>query len=547
MPAMCRLHRAAHAGSTAGWTEQEDGEEAALPIRHPDDVNRSMNSVRKALVYTAADRYFGLAVNFGVTVVVSRLLTPSEIGISVTGSAIAGLALSLREFSSTAFIVQRPNLSREDVRAAFTIMLALTSLISAVLFLCAPLIAHAYGEEGLVSYLRLISAAILIEVAAAPVLALMRREMAFGQAALVNIVSAASGACAVITLAALGFSYMSFALAWLISAVCGGILTFSLRRQFWILKLLFRNWKAVVAFGFYNGLIAMLSRMYDRVPYLVLGSFLSFDAAGLFNRTLTVAQLPDKMFLANSVAVVLSWFSWEARDGGNLKTNYLTALAYVTVVHWPALCVLAILARPIVVFLYGEQWLEIVPLVRIAAIAALCSFSFGLNYCVLMAVGAVREAFLRAVIVCPVSALVLLAAAPFGLRGMALSLLLTVPFQAAVSLLFVRHHISMTWGELTLSLWKSAAVTIGTAVGPASVALACYPSDIGLATAVLAAALSCLGWSFTIWLVGHPVVREVGHVAQFIRGTLQTRQHPDPAIPSIVDGGRIAIPPGEAR
>lgn len=506
-----------------------------------------MNSVRKALVYTAADRYFGLAVNFGLTIVVSRLLTPTEVGISVTGSAIAGLALSLREFSSTAFIVQRPNLSKEDVRAAFTLMLALTSLISGVLFLCAPLIAHVYGEEGLVAYLRLISAAILIEVAAAPVLALMRREMAFGQAAFVNIVIAASSACAVITLAALGFSYMSFAVAWLISAVSGGIAAFSLRRQFWVLKPLFSNWGAVVAFGSYNGLIAMLARMYDQVPYLVLGRFLSFNAAGLFNRTLTVAQLPDKIFLASSVAVVFSRFSSEARNGGDLKANYLTALTYITVVHWPALCVLAILAHPIVAFLYGEQWLEIVPLVRIAAIAAFSSFSFALNYCVLMAVGAVREAFLRSLIVWPASAVVLLAAAPFGLRGMALSLLLTVPFQAAVSLFFVRRHIRMTWAEFALSLWKSAAVTIGTAVGPASVAVTCYPSEIRLTAAAFAAALACLGWAFAVWLVSHPVMHEAGHAVAFVSKTLQARRQSERAILSIVEGSRIAIPPGELK
>jgi len=159
-----------------------------------------MNSVRRALIYTTADRYFGLAVNFGLTMVVSRLLTPSEIGISVTGSAVVGLALSLREFSSTAFIVQRPNLSKEDVRAAFTVMLALTSLISGGLLLLAPVIAHVYGEDGLGPYLRLISAALVIEVVAAPILAIMRREMAFGQVALVNIAIAVSSAVTVITL-----------------------------------------------------------------------------------------------------------------------------------------------------------------------------------------------------------------------------------------------------------------------------------------------------------------------------------------------------------
>lgn len=500
-----------------------------------------MNSVRKALVYTAADRYFGLAVNFGLMMAVSRLLTPSEIGISVTGSAVVGLALSLREFSSTSFIVQRANLSNEDVRAAFTVMLALTSLISGVLFLCAPLIAHGYGEDGLVPYLRLISVAILVEVIAAPTVALMRREMAFGQVALVNVATVASSACTAIMLAAFGFSYMSFAVAWFVSAIFGGVLALSLRRQFWILRPLFSNWGVVLAFGSYNGLIAMLARIYDQVPYLVLGRVLSFDAAGLLNRTLTVAQLPDKIFLASSISVVFSRFSSEARSGGDLKTHYLNALTYTTVVHWPALCVLAILAHPIVVFLYGEQWLEIVPLVRIAAVAALFSFSFGLNYCVLMAVGAIREAFLRSLIIWPVSALMLLVAAPFGLYSMALSLLVAVPFQALVSLLILRRHIRMTWPEFALSLWKSAAVTIGSIVGPAAIAVAYYPSQVGLAAAVPAALLSGFGWALAIWLIKHPAIHELGHATEFFTRILQTRRQRGSDRLAIAEGRQEAI------
>ncbi|TPI81975.1 oligosaccharide flippase family protein [Mesorhizobium sp. B2-8-9] len=504
-----------------------------------------MNSVRKALVYTAADRYFGLAVNFGLMIAVSRLLTPREIGISVTGSAVVGLVLSLREFSSTSFIVQRPNLSKDDLRAVFTVMLALTLQISIFLFVSAPLIARMYGESGLVPYLRLISAAILVEVVAAPITALMRREMAFGQAALVNMAMAGSGALTAITLAAFGFSYMSFSVAWFVSAVVGGVLALSLRRQFWILRPLFRNWKGVLVFGSYNGLIAMLARMYDQVPYLVLGRVLSFSAAGLFNRALTVAQLPDKIFLASSIAVVFSKFSSEARDGGNLKASYLAALSYTTVVHWPALCVLAILAHPIVVFLYGEQWLEIVPLIQIAAVAGLFSFSFGLNYCVLMAVGAIREAFLRSLIVWPISALMLLAAAPFGMHRMALSLLVAVPFQAFVSLVILRRHIRMTWLEFTLSLWKSAAVTVGSAVGPAVVALTCYPLQINMVAATIAAALSGIGWVLSVWLFKHSAIAELNHAVKFVALTIARRRQTSSSLLAVIEGNQPAA--GQAK
>ena len=493
-------------------------------------VKHQMNSVRKALVYTTADRYFSLAMNFLVVGAVSRLLTPSEIGISVTGTAIAGLVLSLREFASSVFLIQRPDLSRDDIRAAFTVMLALTTMISAVLFLSSPFVAAAYGESGLTLYLRVISLSILAEVVAAPIVALMRRDMAFGQVALVNITNTLASASTTIALAALGYSFMSFALAWLVSAILSAIVALLLRRQIWIFKPLFTNCRDILTFGSYNGLNAMLARMFDQVPYLVLGRIASFDAVAHFNRTLTVAQLPDKLFLASAMSVVLPAFSSEVRNGRDLKKPYLMALTYTTGVQWPALAVLGILAHPIVLFLYGDQWLEIVPLVQIATIALLFSFSFGLNYSVLLAVGAIRDAFLRSLIVWPVSALLLIAAAPFGLFSMALMLLVTIPFQAFLSLLFVRRHIRMSWRELVLSLWKSAVVTIGSAVGPTAAVIACGSSDVTLVPAAGAAALSGLGWVSAVWLVKHPVLHELSYAVDFCAWfNPRHRQAPRPA------------------
>lgn len=468
-----------------------------------------MNSVRRAFVYTAADRYFSLTMNFGVIAAVSRLLTPAEIGISVTGSAIIGLAVSLREFASAEFLIQRVNLSREDVRAAFTVMLALTLLISGVLFLSAPLIAELYGEDGLVLYLRVVSACILTEVATAAATALMRRDMAFGQVALVHASAAAVGAGATIGLVLLEFSYMSFAWGWLLSSTFGGILAVRLGGHLWILKPIFRNWKDMLVFGSYNGLNYALYRIYEQVPYLFLGRLLSFDATALFHRTWSTAQLPDKVFLGGALSVVFPAFSLEVRNGGDLKRPYLTALAYITAVQWPALVVLAILIHPIVLILYGNQWLDIVPLVQIVAVASLFSFSFNLNYEALLAFGAVREILLRSLIIWPASALLLVAAAPFGLHAVASSFLVAIPLQAYVSFLFVRRHIPISWWELAHALRKSALVTMGAAAGPALVVVANGRLEISPLMAVGAAVLSGIGWVLAIRMVRHPALQEL--------------------------------------
>ena len=82
-----------------------------------------MTAVRRALIFSTADRYFALISNFLVTAAVSRILTPAEIGIFVLGQAILGFALSVKDFASSGFIIQREELTRDDVRASFTVTL----------------------------------------------------------------------------------------------------------------------------------------------------------------------------------------------------------------------------------------------------------------------------------------------------------------------------------------------------------------------------------------------------------------------------------------
>jgi hypothetical protein len=47
---------------------------------------------------------------------VVRLLTPTEVGVAVIGTAIMTIALGLREFASPEFLIQRHEIGRDDIR-----------------------------------------------------------------------------------------------------------------------------------------------------------------------------------------------------------------------------------------------------------------------------------------------------------------------------------------------------------------------------------------------------------------------------------------------
>lgn len=477
-----------------------------------------MNGIRWALVLTTSERYFTLVVNFATIAVVSRLLTPSEIGVSVVGTSIATLAFSAREFAAATFLIQQPSLTREDVRGAFTVMLLLSGLISGAVALLAPWAAALYEEARLSIYLWIVAITFIVELVSIPIVALLKRDMQFQKVAIINGTNAILLATSTICLVRMGHSYMSFAWAGLLATICCGLLALCLRPDLWIYRPLFTHWRAMLRFGGYNGASVLLYRIFELLPYVMLGRILSLDAAALYGRALMLCQIPDKAILGGAVSVILPALSQEVRAARSLKVPYLRAVEYITGLQWPALLVLAVLADPAVRILLGSQWLEAIPIGQIMAVAWLFSFTAVLNYPVLLAMNAMRDAFFRALIAWPISAIIITAAAYFGLKAVALSFFIVIPFQAYVSFSFVRRRIAMTWSDIAHSLRKSAIVAIMSIMGPAAMmGLVDNSESSPIALAIIGGLLAGIGWLAGLSMTRHPILDEIMRATEAVR------------------------------
>ncbi len=253
--------------------------------------------VRRALAMAAGEQYARLVINFASIAIVSRLLTPAEIGVSVIGTGIVLVALGLREFATSDFLIQRQEVLREDIRTSFTLAFLLTALITALMFVLAPWFARLYGEPQLADFVRIAAVGGLIEAVSLPIRGLLRREMEFGTLALVNTASIAVAAAVTIVLALAGQSYMSVAWGLLAAALATTVLSFYVRPDLSILRPAFRSWGSVLSFGGYNGASFVINRAYEALPQLVLGQLLPPAAVGVYNRAQMVSDIPDKIVL----------------------------------------------------------------------------------------------------------------------------------------------------------------------------------------------------------------------------------------------------------
>jgi O-antigen/teichoic acid export membrane protein len=477
-----------------------------------------MIGVRRALVLSSSERYVNLALSFGQMAIVSRILSPNEIGIAVIGLAVVTIVITAREFASGAFLIQHQNLRHEDIRSTFTILLALTVAILAVLLAGSPVVAHFYGEPGLVRFFMVICGALLIEVVSSLLLALMRREFAFDRVALVSISATASGVAVTIVLALLGGGYMSFAWGWVATAVVASGLCLFLRPDLSIFVPCLAEWRGMVAFGGFNGGNILLLKVFEQVPYLVLARTASPAAAAVFNRGSILATVPDRIALSGVAAVALPAFAAARRDGRSLEEPYLHSLSLVTGLMWPALLVVAILAFPLIDLLLGPQWEQSAEIARILCLAGLFSCAFDINVALLVASGAIRDVFLRSLIVYPLgSVAIALAAMAGGLTAVAWTVVLIAPLHALVSFHFVRQRLAIFWPDLLRAVRPSALVALLSIVGPVAVVMLAGGPDLSLLEGTVAALLAVPGWLLGIRLGRHPMREELGLLVDLIQ------------------------------
>jgi O-antigen/teichoic acid export membrane protein len=478
----------------------------------------------------AGEQYLRLAIGFASIAAVSRLLTPTEIGVSVIGTGIVLIALGLREFATSDYLIGREQVAPDDVRSSFTMLFLLTVMITSAMFVLAPWFGSFYGEEKLAGFLRVGAIAGLIEAISLPITGLLRRDMAFGKLALINTSSAMVTAVATVLLAVAGFSYMSVAWAMVAAALTTTGLSFYFLPYPSIFRPALSCWRGILAFGGCNGASYLINRIYEALPQLILGYMLPRSAVGLYNRANLTAGIPDKIVLTSVLSVAFPALAAEVRRGGSLKEPYLRALSLITVLYWPALVLLALLAQPVVLVLLGQQWLAVIPLLQVIAIAALAWFPVVLTSPVLLAVGEVRDRMFADLIGRSGAAIVLCSSAffgiaHFGVMAMAASQLISLPFQMVVALWFVRRHVAFRWREVPLALSRSAVVTATSAAGPICVvALPHFSFDLSMQGTLLALILAGVGWLAGVLATRHPVALELRQAAEAIGAGLSARR-----------------------
>lgn len=462
---------------------------------------------------SAVDRYAAMMISLAVFAATGRILGPAEVGMAVLGLTAYALIEVIRDVP-TAYLVQQPETSAPAVRSAFTVMASISVLAALMLFLAAPGLAHVIGNDDMYPFFRIIAVALLLGPFERPLVALMRRDLAFDKVALVNIASGGCNAIVVVGLALAGFEEVSFAWALLAGNLAAVAVAWALSPYRRLLGIAISEWRKVLLIGGSSGLWGLIWRYTDSLPQIAFGALSQPAAAGTYSRAQTIVELPGKLLFVVVSQVALPALAAQRRDGRELKGAVLDSLAVISALQWPAFLLVACLAHPLILLLLGPRWLDVVPLVQVLAIARLFAPLELMVYPLLLAARQTGRLLLSAAIPACVYTPVIFVLASYGGFATACAYLVLIPVNTLVGYLMIRRELGVRATEVLGALSPSVLVTAGSAIGPLAILAAHgFRFDLPIGTACAVTVTAAIGWAAAIVASGHRLSPELRHIA----------------------------------
>lgn len=346
-----------------------------------------MSSIRQKVALQFIVSNLALVVNFVLTIVLARLLSPHDIGIFSMAAVLMAVAHVFRDFGVTAFIRREKELTPENLRNALGILLVTSWSVAATMYLSAPYWADFFREARVGPVVEVLALGFVFIPFGAIPMAIISREMAVEKSARIIAVSTVVYFGVSVGLALTGFGPMTMAWANLINIiVTGAMARWALGRPLpWLPG--FRQLKGIVHFGLGNLLTALLKAADAALPDILLGRWMSPTAVGLFSRANSTVNMVSTALLPTVNYFALPYMAKVHHTNGPVAGEYLRATSLINTLILPALAAIAVLAHDIVSLLYGNAWLQAVPAIPWLCLAYAASSLFTLSAPALTGVG----------------------------------------------------------------------------------------------------------------------------------------------------------------
>lgn len=370
----------------------------------------------KTVAWSAIERFSVQAFQLVTSIVLARLVAPSEYGLIAMLTIFIAIAQSFVDSGFSSALVQKKNRTETDFSTVFYFNIAISLLVYIVLFLSAPYIALFYKEPLLELVCKWMGLGLIIQGLSVVQIAKLTVLLDFKTQAKASLIAVIISGLLGVCLAYYGYGVWALLVQSLVNNLLNTFFLWVFTK--WIPKLIF-SWhslKTLFSFGSKLLLSGLLHTVYINLYTLVIGRKYSTIDVGYFNQSSLFARFPSVSLMA-IISRAIYPIQCEIKDEKELLySSFFQYLRMSCYIIFPIMTGIAVVARPLILVLLTDKWLPMSDLLSVLCLAYMWNPIMVLNNQILNVMGR-SDYFLKSEIIKKiVGILILIVTIPFGLK-----------------------------------------------------------------------------------------------------------------------------------
>ncbi|GJE11497.1 lipopolysaccharide biosynthesis protein [Methylobacterium longum] len=393
----------------------EAAERAPGLVSGAEVTGRSFDAAR----WVALASVGNVVLSFGVFLVLARLIGPAEFGMVAIAAVFIDILQIVARCGLPDAVVQRADLDEDFAATAFWVMLGTGALCAAALVAVAGPIAAMFDLPELRPVLCALSACFVITAAGAIHEARLQRSFGFRKLALRALGSNILGGAAALALAVSGYGVWSLVVQRLVAATATTLLTWAASRWVPARRLDLAAARAQIAFGSRVFCTYLLLVAAIRSQEVIAAYFLSAADVGYLRLAWRCIDLVSQVAVIPLTTVGLTTYARLQDRPADLAATFHGFTAASAFLAVPAFFGMAAVAPTLVPFLFGDQWHDAAPVLRILALLAPEFVATSMLWMIFTALGQTGMALRLAGAQFALGAAAAVVTAPLGLAALA--------------------------------------------------------------------------------------------------------------------------------
>lgn len=415
-----------------------------------------------ATIWSVLDRVWAQAVGFVIGIILARLLTPEDYGL--VGISLVFIAFS-NVFIEAGFsnaLIRKLDRTNTDYSTAFHFNAIMGVVMYIVLFLGAPWIADYFDDQQLIPLTRLVSVTVVLNSLCIVQNAILTAEFRMREQAIINIASQIPSGLLAIYMAYIGMGIYALAVQTVLASLLRTIMFWVVTK--WIPTMEFSKDSMRYLWGFGSKLIGanFLGTVFNEIYTILVGKFIGKTDLGLYSKGRSLSTQPETICNGVIQKVALPILANAQGDNSLLKEKYRELTQLVTCVMTLLSGILIVVAKPLILLLWGEVWEGSVIVFQMLLIASVIGYVQSLTLVLLQIVNQTGYTLKLEFVKKPVYLVVIFLMLHYGLFGLLVAYVINSLWGTVVNMSAPHKYIGYSyWAQIKDIAWYFIAWIVG--------------------------------------------------------------------------------------